>query len=132
MAFLLMTNLVGVPAIATPTLIPVLAFVLAQMDEPFSRVCWTMRLGTTWGRMVRANRYGETAALAAATLFRLVSLLPAQTDRTTERLATIGFRLAIWATSVRGAGAGSRLLGLSTGLVLTPCGGPVLGLVLPV
>lgn len=138
--------LAGVLTIASPCILPVLPFVLTRAGQPFRSSTLPMLLGMAlafagvaslaavagnWA--IALNSHGRTAALGLVTLFGLALLFPALATRLAAPLTTLGEKL----TRVAGADgrtdlrpASSALLGVATGLLWTPCAGPVLGLIL--
>jgi cytochrome c biogenesis protein CcdA/thiol-disulfide isomerase/thioredoxin len=147
MTLFLATFLAGVLTIATPCVLPILPFVLARADAPFRRAGLPMLLGLAFsfaavaslaaaagGWAVAANQHGRSVALVVLALFGLSLLLPGLGSRMAGPLAWLGERLAARAGRPATAGdttvASSLLLGVATGLLWTPCAGPVLGLIL--
>jgi cytochrome c biogenesis protein CcdA/thiol-disulfide isomerase/thioredoxin len=147
MSLFIVAYLAGVLTIATPCIFPILPFVLARADEPFRRGALPMLLGLAvafaavaslaafaGGWAVDTNRYGRTAALALLTLFGASLLFPALATRAAAPFVSLGSRLLNWTerrSAVRGATITSSIaLGVATGLVWSPCAGPVLGLIL--
>jgi cytochrome c biogenesis protein CcdA/thiol-disulfide isomerase/thioredoxin len=144
---LLLAYLAGVLTIATPCILPVLPFVLARADRPFSRAGLPMLLGlalafaavaslvaVAGGWAVQANHYGRIIALALMALFGVAMVSPALATRLMAPLVSIGAGLSRWAGPRAAAGdatlLSSVLLGIATGFVWAPCAGPVLGLIL--
>lgn len=138
--------LAGVLTIASPCILPVLPFVLTRTGQPFRTSTVPMLLGMAlafagvaslaavagnWA--IALNSHGRSVALGLVALFGLTLLFPALANRLAAPLTALGERL----TRVAGAGgrsdlrpASSALLGVATGLLWTPCAGPVLGLIL--
>ena len=138
--------LAGVLTIASPCILPVLPFVLTRAGQPFRTSTLPMLLGMAltfagvaslaavagnWA--IALNHHGRTVALGLVALFGLALLFPALATRLAAPLTALGERL------IRLAGADGRsdlrpassaLLGVATGLLWTPCAGPVLGLIL--
>jgi cytochrome c biogenesis protein CcdA/thiol-disulfide isomerase/thioredoxin len=132
----------GVLTILSPCILPVLPFVFARSDQPFRKsglpllagmivtfalVASLVTIGGGWA--VRANQFGRIAALVLFGIFGLTLLFSSLAERLSRPLAQLGNRLS------RNADAGpsifnSFLLGIGTGLLWTPCAGPILGLIL--
>ncbi len=138
--------LAGVLTIASPCILPVLPFVLTWTGQPFRTSTLPMLLGMalafagvaslaavagSWA--IALNSHGRSIALGFVALFGLALLFPALAGRLAAPLTALGERLARVAgadgrTDLRPAS--SALLGVATGLLWTPCAGPVLGLIL--
>jgi cytochrome c biogenesis protein CcdA/thiol-disulfide isomerase/thioredoxin len=132
----------GVLTILSPCILPVLPFVFARSDQPFRKsglplltgmvvtfalVASLAAVGGGWA--VRANQFGRTAALVLFGIFGLTLLFSSLAERISRPLVQFGNRLS------QNAEAGpsivnSFLLGIGTGLLWTPCAGPILGLIL--
>ena len=96
------------------------------MAVTFTLVASLAAVGGGWA--VRANQFGRIAALILFALFGLTLLFSSLADRLTRPLVQLGNRL-----SQSGANSSifsSFLLGIATGLLWTPCAGPILGLIL--
>ena len=144
MILFLLSYLGGVLTILSPCILPVLPFVFARSDQPFTRsglpllagmavtfaaIASLATLGGSWA--VNANSYGRIAAMVLLSLFALTLLLPQLADRLTRPLVALGSRLSNEAnTAERGSIGASLLLGVATGLLWAPCAGPILGLIL--
>jgi cytochrome c biogenesis protein CcdA/thiol-disulfide isomerase/thioredoxin len=138
--------LAGVLTIASPCILPVLPFVLTRAGQPFRSSTLPMLLGMAlafagvaslaavagnWA--ITLNSHGRTAALGLVALFGLALLFPALAARLAAPLTALGEKLArVAGADGRGSlrPASSALLGVATGLLWTPCAGPVLGLIL--
>lgn len=138
--------LAGVLTIASPCILPVLPFVLTRAGQPFRSSTLPMLLGMAlafaavaslaavagnWA--IALNQHGRTVALGLVALFGLALLFPILATRLASPLTALGDRL----TRLAGADGrsdlrpvSSALLGIATGLLWTPCAGPVLGLIL--
>ena len=142
MALILLAYLGGILTIVSPCILPVLPFVFARADRPFSRSGLPLLVGmvvtfalvatlaaVAGGWAVAANQYGRIAAIVLLGVFGVTLLLPTLAERLTRPLVALGARLSH--SSDRKAGiASSLLLGVATGLLWAPCAGPVLGLIL--
>ncbi|KRE24332.1 cytochrome C biogenesis protein [Bosea sp. Root483D1] len=143
---LALAYLTGVLTIASPCILPVLPFVLTRAGQPFRSSTLPMLLGMalafaavaslaavagSWA--IALNSHGRSIALGLVALFGLALLFPALAMRLAAPLTALGERLtrstgADGRTDLRPAS--SALLGVATGLLWTPCAGPVLGLIL--
>jgi cytochrome c biogenesis protein CcdA/thiol-disulfide isomerase/thioredoxin len=143
MTLFLLAYLAGVLTIATPCILPVVPFVLAGAHRSFRSSGLPMLLGMSvafaitaslaavagnW--VVELNRYGRTAALISMGFFGLGLLLPSVTGRLAKPFVSLGARLSDWAQGRRFNVSTSVTLGVATGLLWTPCAGPILGLIL--
>jgi cytochrome c biogenesis protein CcdA/thiol-disulfide isomerase/thioredoxin len=137
----------GVLTIVSPCILPVLPFVFARSDRPFTRSGLPLLVGMAatfaavaslaavgGGWAVQANQAGRAAALVLLALFGIALLVPSLSDRLSRPLVALGSRLSQSAdrqAAASGASIGpSLLLGVATGLLWAPCAGPVLGLIL--
>src|SRR5262245_63301288 len=97
----------GVLTIVSPCILPVLPFVFARADRPFSRsglpmlvamaltfVAVASLAAVAGGWAVEANRYGRLAAMILLALFGLMLLFPALSERVTRPLVALGGRLS--------------------------------------
>ncbi len=132
----------GLLTIVSPCILPVLPFVFARADQPFRRsglpllvgmaVTFTLvgSLATVAGDwIVRANQAGRALAMALFAVFGVALLVPAFADVLSRPFVRLGARLQP-RPNAGPSPAGSLLLGASTGLLWTPCAGPILGLIL--
>ncbi|HUL04125.1 MAG TPA: cytochrome c biogenesis protein DipZ [Gemmatimonadales bacterium] len=143
---LLVSYLGGVLTIVSPCILPVLPFVFARADQPFTRsglpllagmavafagVASLAAVGGGW--VVHANQFGRFVALVLLAFFGLTLLSDSLTTRLTRPLVSLGARLSQSSDQAGGTAGGvwpSFLLGIATGLLWAPCAGPILGLVL--
>jgi cytochrome c biogenesis protein CcdA/thiol-disulfide isomerase/thioredoxin len=135
----------GVLTILSPCILPVLPFVFARADQPFSRstlpllagmaatfagVATLAAIGGGWA--AQANQVGRALALVLLALFAVTLLWPRLAERVMHPLVSAGHRLeALARADGKPPGVGSSfLLGIATGLLWAPCAGPILGLLL--
>ncbi|MDB5848082.1 MAG: cytochrome biosis protein [Rhodoferax sp.] len=150
MLVFILSYLGGALTILAPCILPVLPFVFARADQPFTRsglpllggmaLAFTAvgTLGAVAGHWaVQANEYGRAAAMALLALAGLSLLLPRLAERLARPFVSLGSSLANAAAGPRPAATANRspaatsfVLGLATGLLWTPCAGPILGLIL--
>jgi len=141
MLVLVLAYLGGVLTILSPCILPVLPFVFARSDRPFLKSGLPLLAGMAFtftlvaslaavggGWAVRANQFGRIAALILFALFGLTLLFSSLADRLTRPLVQLGNRLS--QTGETSGILSSFLLGIATGLLWTPCAGPILGLIL--
>jgi cytochrome c biogenesis protein CcdA/thiol-disulfide isomerase/thioredoxin len=131
----------GALTILSPCILPVLPFVFARADQPFRRsslpllggmmltfsaVAIAAAFGGHW--VVRLNQGGRYVAMVVFLVLGLTLLFPSLAEFLTRPLVRVGSGLQ---SGSPGSGIGkSFLLGISTGLLWTPCAGPILGLIL--
>lgn len=135
--------LAGVLTIISPCILPVLPFVLARADQPFSRsgppmligmaatfaiVASLAAVGGAWA--VHANEIGRGVALVLLAVFGVCLLLPQVSALLARPVISLGETLSYRANRKDGGLGASVLLGVATGLLWAPCAGPILGLVL--
>lgn len=93
----------------------------------FSAVAIAAAFGGHW--IVRLNQGGRYVAMAVFLILGLTLLFPALAEYLTRPLVRAGSGLQNGSPESAGVGK-SFLLGISTGLLWTPCAGPILGLIL--
>lgn len=143
MSLFILAYLAGVLTIVSPCILPVVPFILARANQPFTRSGLPMLLGLAFafaavaslaavagGWAVEANRFGRAVALVLLAAFGLGLIFPSLSARFAAPLVATGSRLAAWAQGGRSGTLSSIALGVATGLLWTPCAGPVLGLIL--
>ncbi|RQS68165.1 cytochrome c biogenesis protein DipZ [Burkholderia sp. Bp8963] len=145
MLLIVLAYLGGVLTILSPCILPVLPFVFARADQPFTRTGLPLLVGMALtfafvatlaaiggGWVAQANQAGRWAAIVLLAVFGLTLLMPRLAEHLTRPLVAAGNRLTGFAQrDGRAAGPGSSfLLGIATGLLWAPCAGPILGLVL--
>ena len=132
----------GVLTILSPCILPVLPFVFARADQSFRRsslpllggmvltfsvVAIAAAFGGHW--IVRLNQGGRYVAMIVFFVLGLTLLFPSLAEFLTRPLVRAGSGLQSGPSGSAGVGK-SFLLGISTGLLWTPCAGPILGLIL--
>jgi cytochrome c biogenesis protein CcdA/thiol-disulfide isomerase/thioredoxin len=120
----------GALTVLSPCILPVLPFVFAQskgrlpmlagMALTFAAFASLATVGGFW--VVTATDYGRYAAMALLLLFGLTLLSASLADYLARPFVALG-------NTLTGHG-GSLILGIATGLLWTPCAGPILGLIL--
>jgi cytochrome c biogenesis protein CcdA/thiol-disulfide isomerase/thioredoxin len=133
----------GALTIFSPCILPILPFVFARADRPFVKstlpmlagmaitfaaVATLASAGGSWA--VHANEAGRDIAIALLVVFGVTLIAPRTADVLARPFVSLGNRLSQNVTGGHAGAAGSLLLGISTGLLWTPCAGPILGLVL--
>jgi cytochrome c biogenesis protein CcdA/thiol-disulfide isomerase/thioredoxin len=132
----------GLLTIVSPCILPVLPFVFARAGLPFRKsglpllagmaitFALVASLATVAGDwIIRANQYGRWIAMGLFGIFGVSLLFPALADRVSQPMVRLGARLQ-QQPDAQPSMTGSILLGVSTGLLWTPCAGPILGLIL--
>ena len=143
MLIILFAYLGGALTIVSPCILPVLPFVFARSGQPFARNGLPLLLGMSLtfalvatlaavggGWVVRANEYGRDAAVLLLGLFGLTLVFPALSDHLTRPLVALGDRLSRPSIGGQSSAATAFVLGIATGLLWSPCAGPILGLLL--
>jgi cytochrome c biogenesis protein CcdA/thiol-disulfide isomerase/thioredoxin len=145
MTLLIISYLGGVLTILSPCVLPVLPFVFARADRPFTSSTLPMLGGMAvtfagvatlaavgGGWVVRASEYGRVAALILLGCFGVMLLLPRVADHLMQPLVAAGNRLSQPTSTARGRDSvlASLVLGAAIGFLWSPCAGPILGLIL--
>ncbi|KMO42769.1 cytochrome C biogenesis protein [Methylobacterium variabile] len=148
MTLALAAYLAGVLTILSPCIVPVLPFVLARADRPFltGTLPLLAGLGAAFvaaaglaavggGWVARLGTAGRVLALCLLAAFAVSLLSPRASSWLHRPLVRLGEILSRPSTGPgRAAGPvgllGSLCLGAATGLLWTPCAGPILGLAL--
>ncbi|MFT3728994.1 MAG: cytochrome c biogenesis protein DipZ [Terricaulis sp.] len=141
MTLIILSYLGGVLTILSPCILPVLPFVFARADRPFLKSGLPLLIGMVatfaivatlaavgGGWAVQANQIGRYIALAVLALFGVTLLFPHVAEVLTRPLVGLGNKLTENAQEKDDVG-GSLLLGVATGLLWSPCAGPILGLI---
>jgi cytochrome c biogenesis protein CcdA/thiol-disulfide isomerase/thioredoxin len=145
MLILVVAYLGGVLTILSPCVLPVLPFVFSRADRPFRSHGLPLLVGMAMafaitaslaavggGWVVSLNEYGRYAAIALIALFGLALMFPAWSDWLTRPVVRLGNRIS--ASPAAGVSRFPMLspfmLGIGTGMLWTPCAGPILGLIL--
>lgn len=139
----LIAYVAGALTILSPCILPVLPFVFARAERPYARSVFPLLIGMVaafaavaslaaiggnWA--VQANEIGRYAALALLGVFGLALIFPRIAALLAHPFVSLGSRLTHYAVDREPSIAGSIILGAATGLLWTPCAGPILGLVL--
>jgi cytochrome c biogenesis protein CcdA/thiol-disulfide isomerase/thioredoxin len=139
---LFLAYLGGILTVLSPCILPVLPFVFARSDQPFRKsglpllcgmaatftlVASLATVGGAWA--VRANQFGRVAALILFGVFGLTLLFSSLAERLSRPLVQLGSKLSGNLDSSPSL-LSSFVLGIGTGLLWTPCAGPILGLIL--
>jgi cytochrome c biogenesis protein CcdA/thiol-disulfide isomerase/thioredoxin len=141
MTLIILSYLGGVLTILSPCILPVLPFVFARADRPFLKSGLPLLIGMVatfavvatlaavgGGWAVQANLIGRDIALVVLALFGVTLLFPHIAEVLTRPLVGLGNKLSENAQGKDDIG-GSLLLGVATGLLWSPCAGPILGLI---
>jgi len=145
MLLIVLAYLGGVLTILSPCILPVLPFVFSRAGQPFVRSVLPMLIGmaltfaavaslaVVGGSWIgQANQYGRWLALALLAVFGLMLLLPRLAAELMQPLMSVGNQLTE-SVAPGGKAASPRssfLIGIATGLLWSPCAGPILGLIL--
>jgi cytochrome c biogenesis protein CcdA/thiol-disulfide isomerase/thioredoxin len=132
----------GALTILSPCILPVLPFVFARAHQPFRRsslpllggmvltfsvVAIAAAFGGHW--IVRLNQGGRYVAMVVFLVLGLTLLFPALAEWLSRPFVRAGSGLQSGPAEHTSVGK-SFVLGISTGLLWTPCAGPILGLIL--
>ncbi|NUU04655.1 cytochrome c biogenesis protein DipZ [Herbaspirillum robiniae] len=133
----------GALTLLSPCILPVLPFLFARADQPFLKarlpmlagmalvfaaVATLAAVGASWA--VHVNEIGRIGAMLVLALFGLALLSPTLASLLARPGVALGNVLADYSAQRGATVGGSLLLGAATGLLWTPCAGPILGLVL--
>lgn len=141
MALYLVAFAAGVLSVLSPCILPVLPFVFARQGQPSRHGSLPLLIGMalafaaaaslaaaagTWA--VQLSQWGRGLALLGLGVFAASLLFPGLAAWWSRPLVQIGEKLA--AQNPQQRWLHSALLGVATGLIWSPCAGPVLGLLL--
>ncbi|WP_313333151.1 cytochrome c biogenesis protein CcdA, partial [Comamonas sp.] len=141
MALYLVAFAAGVLSVLSPCILPVLPFVFARQGQPSRHGSLPLLIGMAlafaaaaslaaaagaWA--VQLSQWGRGLALLALGVFAASLLFPGLAAWWSWPLVQIGEKLAAQHPQQRWLH--SALLGVATGLIWSPCAGPVLGLLL--
>jgi len=141
MALYLVAFAAGVLSVLSPCILPVLPFVFARQGQPSRHGSLPLLIGMAlafaaaaslaaaagaWS--VQLSQFGRGLALLALGVFAASLLFPGLAAWWSRPLVQIGEKLA--AQQIQRRWLHSALLGVATGLIWSPCAGPVLGLLL--
>lgn len=139
---LILAYLGGILTILSPCILPVLPFVFMRADRPFrtnglpllagmavtfALVATLVAFGGGWA--VRVNEYGRLVAMIVLLVLGAALLSRRLAEWLMRPLVALGRRLSTRLGSDESIGH-SLGLGIATGLLWTPCAGPILGLIL--
>lgn len=143
MLVLILAYLGGVLTILSPCILPVLPFVFARSDKPFTRNGLPMLLGMAitfavvatlaalgGGWAVHANQYGRYVAMVVLAFLGLSLLSTHLAEWISRPFVALGNHLSQRSGSEEDSVWASVGLGVATGLLWAPCAGPILGLLL--
>jgi cytochrome c biogenesis protein CcdA/thiol-disulfide isomerase/thioredoxin len=132
----------GALTILSPCILPVLPFVFARTEQPFTRstlplligmaatfaaISTLAAVGGAWA--VHLNNYGRVVAMVLLAVSALALLSRRFAAWATRPFVALGARLASDTSGASGV-TPSLLLGVATGFLWAPCAGPILGLIL--
>ncbi|MDR2328648.1 MAG: redoxin domain-containing protein [Comamonas sp.] len=141
MALYLVAFAAGVLSVLSPCILPVLPFVFARQGQPSRHGSLPLLIGMAlafaaaaslaaaagaWA--VQLSQWGRGLALLGLGIFAASLLFPSLAAWWSRPLVQIGEKLAAQQPQQRWLH--SALLGVATGLIWSPCAGPVLGLLL--
>ena len=141
MILVLIAFLGGVLTIFSPCILPVLPFVFSRTGRSFMKSTLPMSVGMAitfagvatlaavggaWA--VHVNEAGRYAAIVLLAVFGITLISSRAADVLTRPMVALGNRLLPYRSNA--SAAASLLIGIATGLLWTPCAGPILGLVL--
>ncbi|CAD5109527.1 cytochrome c biogenesis protein DipZ [Zestomonas carbonaria] len=138
---ILIAFLGGIITVLSPCILPVVPFLFAGAALPRRSIALTLGAmaltfalvsslavtSSAW--VIQVSSAGRHLALAALGLFALALLSPRVGAWLTRPLVALGNRLERAGRTRSGATA-AVLLGVATGLIWTPCAGPILGLIM--
>lgn len=141
MSLFILAYLAGIITIITPCILPILPLVAAQslgaarrapaligLAAAFALVGSLGAVAADWA--ADANQIGRRVALVGLALFGVGLLSPSFAAWAFRPLVDAGARLARWAAIPSSPNLRSLASGFATGLIWSPCAGPILGLVL--
>jgi len=141
MALYLVAFAAGVLSVLSPCILPVLPFVFARQGQPSRHGSLPLLIGMAMAfaaaaslaaaagtRAVQLSQWGRGLALLGLGVFAASLLFPGLAAWWSRPLVQIGEKLAAQHPQQRWLH--SAMLGLATGLIWSPCAGPVLGLLL--
>lgn len=142
MLILILTYIGGIITIFSPCILPVIPFIFSRSDQPFLKSGLPMLIGMaisftvfallsvvggSW--IIQVNLYGRIIALVIFAMLGFSFLVPSFAEFLAQPLVKIGNNIQNSAQQQAGI-CTPLLIGISLGLLWTPCAGPILGLVL--